>query len=82
MKALLTRRLWLPPRVYAAIPWIYLGAGTTALLGGLYLPDWVWTFPYMVLLGLACLHVGITIASMRHRRRNPRPAGQYPAPPA
>ena len=32
-----------------AISWIYLGAGTTALLGGLYLPDWAWTFPYLAL---------------------------------
>lgn len=95
LRILLTRRLWLPRPVYAAIPWIYLGAGTTSLVGGLYLPDWAWTFPYLMLLGLACLHVGITIASMRHSRRNRRMAGkrldsggatgpvdQFPAPPA
>jgi hypothetical protein len=71
LEAFLERRIWLPRLVYAAIPWIYLGAGMTALLGALYLPDWAWTFPYLALLGLACLHAAGKIASVRHRRRNP-----------
>lgn len=72
LRRLLFSRLWLPRPLYAAIPWIYLGSGCGALLGGLFLPDWAWTVPYGLLFGLASLHLGIGIASMRHRPRGPR----------
>jgi hypothetical protein len=70
--ALLRRKLWLPRPVYLAIPWLYLGIGTASLMGGLYLPDSLWAYPYLVLLGLICFHVGLTVASLRHRRQGRR----------
>lgn len=95
LRMLLARRVWLPGPVYAAVPWIYLGAGITALVGGLYLPDGTWMIPYLVLLGLASIHGATAIASMRHRRRNRHlrdqaldggkasgPVDQFPARPA
>ncbi len=76
LRTLLLRQVWLPRPLYAAVPWIYLGSGTGALLGGLYLPDPSWIFPYTGLFGLACLHAGIALTSMRRRRKSrapPRP---------
>lgn len=70
----ITRRIWLPQALYDAVPWIYIATGSAALVGGLLLPEWAWPLPYLVLLGLACLHLGLGIASLRHRqyaRRNP-----------
>jgi hypothetical protein len=70
--AFLGRRLWLPGPLYLAVPWIYLCAGTASLIAGLYLPEPLWAYPYLVLLGLFCLHAGIVIASLRQRRRSRR----------
>jgi hypothetical protein len=67
--ALLGRGLWLPGPLYLAIPWIYLCAGSASLIAGLCLPEPLWAYPYLVLLGLICLHAGIVIASLRQRRR-------------
>jgi hypothetical protein len=69
LRRVLFRRLWLPPSFYAAIPWIYLGAGSMSLLGGLFLPGVAWLFPYLLLLGCVCLHAGVAVASMRQRSR-------------
>jgi len=71
LRTLLFRRVWLPQRLYAAVPAIYLGSGTGALLGGLYLPDPSWMLPYVLLFGFACLHAGVTLVAMRRRRRTP-----------
>ncbi len=76
LRDLLGKRLWLPAPLYAAIPWIYLGAGSGALMGGIFLPDWAWTLPYAFLLGLACLHAGIAVASMRRRGRGQQPSAR------
>lgn len=66
------RPVWLPEPVYAAIPWIYLTSGTLSLLGGLYLPEWAWPLPYALLFGIACLHTGVHIATLRRRTRQRR----------
>jgi hypothetical protein len=66
---LYSRRIWLPSPLYAAIPWIYLVSGTLSLLGALYLPDWAWPLPYAALFGIACLHAGLRIATMRRKSR-------------
>lgn len=72
VRATLLRPIWLPRSLYAALPWIYLGAGTASLLGGLFLPETAWLVPYLLLLGLALTHAGVAVASLRHRvrRRN------------
>lgn len=69
LRRILHRRLWLPRTLYAAIPWIYLGAGAGSLLGGLFLPETAWIVPYLILLGLVLSHAAASVASMRHRFR-------------
>lgn len=66
---LLGRPVWLPRRVYAAVPWFYLGSGGASLLGGLFLTDGTWFLPYLLLLGGACLHAAVALASMRQANR-------------
>jgi hypothetical protein len=69
LRRLLLCRVWLPPRLYAAIPVLYLAAGAGALWSALYLPGWTWVLPYVLLFAMVCLHVGFTIASARSRSR-------------
>lgn len=73
LRRLLCRPVWLPRALYAAIPGIYLTAGTASLLGGLYLPDGAWLLPCLFLIGLGCVHAGILVASLRHQQAAPRP---------
>jgi len=68
LAGLLLKPVWLPPRIYAALPWLYLGTGSAALLGGLYLPDTSWYLPYLALAGVALLRTATGIAAARRRR--------------
>ena len=73
IRRLLFRKLWLPRVVYEALPYLYIGLGAVALASALFSPDWTWVVPYVVLLGLICLHAGLAIAALRYRfRRRPR----------
>ena len=73
IRRLLLRKLWLPRVVYEALPYLYIGLGAVALTSALFSPDWTWVVPYIVLLGLICLHAGLAIAALRYRfRRRPR----------
>jgi hypothetical protein len=71
--ATLLKKLWLPRGVYEAIPYLYLLAGVLALLSAIYSETWAWILPYLVLLGLVCLHAGIAILTLRYRFRRRRP---------
>jgi hypothetical protein len=71
----LRQPIWLPRGLYAAVPWIYLGCGTGALLGGVFLPDPTWFLPYLLLLGVACLHAAAALASLRRGRVAASPGG-------
>ena len=73
IRRLLLRKLWLPRIVYEALPYLYIALGVVALTSALFSPDWTWVLPYVVLLGLICLHAGLAIAALRYRfRRRPR----------
>jgi len=76
LRAFLLQSLWLPAGAYAAVPWIYLGTGSAALLGGLYLPEDDWYLPYLVLGGVGLLRAAIGIAAMRQRREARRRSRQ------
>lgn len=65
----LSRRLWLPAFLYAAMPWIYGGLGGLALVSGLFLPDPAWILPYLLLLSTAGIHAGIWVLILRRRWR-------------
>lgn len=63
------RRVWLPPVVYAAMPWIYCGLGAAALLSGLFLPHPGWLAPYLLLMAVTALHGGLWFLMLRRRYR-------------
>lgn len=67
LAGLLLKPIWLPPGIYAAVPWMYLGMGSTALLGGLYLPDTSWYLPYLAMAGVGLLRAASGIAAARRR---------------
>lgn len=67
VRKFLFRKLWLPRAVYEALPYFYILAGLTTLISGIYLPDETWMLPYVVLLGLVCLHAGLAVATLRYR---------------
>jgi len=63
------RRVWLPAALYGALPWLYAGLGAGALASALFLPEPAWRAPYLLLLAVGCLHVGIAVAALRRRHR-------------
>ena len=79
LQRILLRKLWLPRGVYEAIPCIYLGCGILALSSAVFSDSWTWILPYIVLLGLACLHAGLAFLTLRYRfRQRKRPAARAP----
>jgi len=69
LRRILLRKLWLPKALYEALPYIYILAGSAALVAALYLPGWTWILPYIILLGLVCLHIGLGLVTLRFRFR-------------
>ena len=69
LRGLLLRKLWLPRILYEALPYLYISLGIAALASALYAPGWTWILPYLVLIGLACLHAGLAIVTLRYRFR-------------
>ena len=51
---LLTRKLWIPKALYAALPFFYILSGIVALLATLYISDWFWVLPHYLLCSAAC----------------------------
>ena len=64
-----SRRLWLPTALYEAMPWIYCALGACALLAGLFLPHPGWMAPYLLLLAVTALHLGLWFLTLRQRYR-------------
>jgi len=62
---LLSRKVWLPKRLYAVVPYFYLVSGIGALFATMYIGHWSWVLPHYLLFSAACLHMGVLI----HRRR-------------
>jgi len=69
----LLRKLWLPRFVYELLPYMYMALGVGALISAVLSPDWTWVIPYIVLVGLICLHAGLGIVALRYRFRRRRP---------
>lgn len=67
--SLLSKKVWLPKLLYAALPWFYLLAGIGALAATIYIGHWVWVLPHYALFSIACLHMGILIYRRRRMAR-------------
>jgi hypothetical protein len=63
--SLLSRKVWLPKLIYAALPYFYLTSGVGALVATMYIGHWAWILPHYLIFSAACLHMGILI----YRRR-------------
>ena len=69
LRAVLCTRIWLPPAIYAAVPWLYIISGLIALFSALFLPGRTWLIPWGFILGGAAIHLGLGIVSLRRRLR-------------
>lgn len=65
---LLSRKIWIPKVLYAALPYFYVSSGVAALLATLYIGHWFWVLPHYLFFSAACLHLGIMIYRRRNRR--------------
>ncbi len=65
----LTRKLWIPKVLYAALPFFYILAGIAAFLATLYISDWFWVLPHYLLFSAACVHMGFLVYRRRRQRR-------------
>jgi len=72
LSGILLRRIWLPTGLYQALPWAYLLLGAGCLASALLLPGSEWLLPYVILLGLACVHAGCAVAGIRRRASRAR----------
>ena len=71
VKSWLFRRVWLPAFIYEAMPLIYIACGLLALSAALFLPGWTWILPWLIIFGVALMHLGLGILGLRHRFRRP-----------
>lgn len=62
---LLSRKIWVPKLLYAALPYFYISSGIAALFASLYIGHWTWILPHYLFFAAACLHMGVMI----YRRR-------------
>jgi formate-dependent nitrite reductase membrane component NrfD len=64
---ILSRKIWIPKLLYAALPYFYLASGMAALVATLYVDNWIWLLPHYVLFSAICLHMSVFIFRRRHR---------------
>lgn len=67
---LLSRKIWIPKALYAALPYFYVISGMAALLATLYIGAWFWVLPHYLFFAAACVHMGIMIHRRRSKHRN------------
>jgi hypothetical protein len=75
---MLNRKIWLPKSLYTALPFLYLGLGAYAIGTALFIAHWSWIVPYFMIAGIACLHAGMVIATLRWKNRKARPVKGLP----
>ena len=63
---LLSKKIWIPKLLYAALPYFYILSGIASLVATLYIGHWLWVLPHYLFFAAACLHMGVMI----YRRRN------------
>ncbi len=68
---LLSKKIWIPKLLYAALPYFYICSGVAALLATLYIGHWFWILPHYLFFAAACVHMGIMIYRRRISRNDP-----------
>ena len=64
--------MWIPTRLYEALPALYVATGVAIMLGALYIGlDYVLMQGYLIL-GSGCVMAGIMVRTMRSRARSER----------
>jgi hypothetical protein len=66
---LLSRKIWIPKLLYAALPYFYISSGIAALLATLYIGHRLWILPHYVFFAAACLHMGVMIYRRRMQKK-------------
>jgi hypothetical protein len=67
---LLSKKIWIPKLLYAALPYFYVCSGIAATLATLYIGHWFWVLPHYLFFAAACLHMGIMVYRRRNRARH------------
>jgi hypothetical protein len=67
---LLSKKIWIPKLLYAALPYFYVCSGIAALLATLYIGHWFWVLPHYLFFAAACLHLGFMVYRRRNSDRN------------
>jgi len=67
--SLLSRKIWIPKLLYAALPYFYIFSGAAALVATLYIGHWFWILPHYLFFSAACLHMGVMIYRRRSRTK-------------
>lgn len=67
--------MWLPHRLYEAVPTICLAIGGSFVVGALYVGFETRSAPLYLLAAFGCIAYGASIMWLRHRFRRPRRPG-------
>ncbi len=62
--------MYLPKKIYEALPAAYISTGTLFILGAAYIGFGHWTMTGYLAVGLSCVFAGLTVNSIRRRQRS------------
>ena len=62
--------MYLPKKIYEALPAAYISTGTLFILGAAYIGFGHWTMTGYLAVGLSCVYAGLTVSSIRRRQRS------------
>lgn len=63
------QRVWLPNWLYEALPYLYMVGGGIALTTTIFVSNWTWMLPHLLLMGCFSVHIGAAILRIRHTQR-------------
>ena len=67
---LLSKKIWIPKLLYAALPYFYILSGIASLVATLYIGHWFWILPHYLLFAAACVHMGVMIYLRRNNEKD------------
>ena len=62
--------IYLPKRIYEALPVAYISLGILFILGAVYIGISHWPMAGYLTVGLSCIFAGVAVGSIRHRERS------------